>query len=95
MAISSILCLYANAFYAKEIIKISFAEQLRFLLPIFANSLIMAVVIRLAISLIHGDLLQLIIGGAAGLFYYIGVNFILKSQELEEIVCLVRRNQND
>jgi len=91
MVASSLLCLIVNTHYTNKIIHIGFLSQMRFLLPICANSFVAGAIALSARCFIEGNLNQIVIGGCAAILYYAGINILLKTQEAEEIISFARK----
>lgn len=96
LVVSSYACLFINTYYTGDMIQLGFFKQLKFLLPIFVNSLIMGCVV-FAVShwLPGGNLLKLVVGCFAGMAYYIGSNAFLKTEGYVEMLSIVfKKHEN-
>lgn len=90
--VSTWICLFINTYYSGKFMHAGFSVQMKFLLPTFFNSLIMAAVI-LGINQFLGDLylLQLIVGTLAGIIYYFLTSYLFHKDKLEEMRDMFKR----
>lgn len=84
--------LIINTYYTKKIIQIGFFKQMKDLCPILLYALSMGGVVRIITSLFDNNVFQLIIGIFAGAIYYLTIAYISKSDELKEIISLIKKN---
>lgn len=84
--ISSYVSLFINTWYTRRIINFGFIDQLRELLPILANSIIMGTFSMVAQVPFENNVLKLILGVIVGVVYYIiSTRFIQKEEYLYTI----------
>lgn len=91
MIFTSILALVINTYYTGKLIHIGFLKQMRDILPSLLYSLSMGGLIWFSIRFIPGELLQLIAGIGIGVCYYFTISYLTRSQDLRELISLVRR----
>lgn len=90
--IFSLLSTFINAYYTEKLIGIKFSTQMKDILPIFLNSIIMFGFILFFNSLFENMILQIILGGALGTCIYLGVAYFFKFQELKDAKFLLKKN---
>ena len=88
---SSLICLFINTYYTGKLINVSFFMQMRDLLPTFILSIAMFIIILYTIHFISNIFLQLFIGIVIGMITYIGSSYILKFNELKEVLSILKR----
>lgn len=95
LVVASFVCLFINTYYTGDLIQLDFFKQMKFLIPIFVNSLIMGGAVFVASHwLPGGDLLKLIVGGVVGSLYYIGSNALLKTDEYAETRSIIFKKRD-
>lgn len=88
--ISSILSLFVNTYYTGKIIQVGFMKQMKDLMPIFLNSLVMGILcVSVQIPLNH-NLTKLLIAIPTGIIYYLLSSYLLHSSELKELTNIIR-----
>lgn len=90
--IFSLLSTFINAYYTEKLIGIKLITQMKDILPIFLNSIIMFGCILFLNSFFENMILQIILGGASGACIYLGVAYFFKFQELKDIKFLLKKN---
>lgn len=94
--VSSYLCLIINTYYTGKLIRVGYFMQMRDVLPILANSLVLCVLALGAVHLTAGNLiLQLTAGCLTGSAYYIVSNALLRTDEYVELVQMVKRRKDN
>lgn len=88
--ISSLVSLVINTFYSGRMIGAGFFYQMRRLLPLLINALIMGVICRLTASFFADSLWALLCGGFVGIIYYLCSNILLRSSVQKELLDLIR-----
>lgn len=88
---SSLISLVINTHYTGKLIQVGFIRQLKDLLPICGLSLIMWSIIYLIQNYFESLSLKVIIGSLIGLLFYVLMAYILKFQELQELISIIRR----
>ncbi len=91
MVVSSLISLFINTYYTGKLINIGCLKQIRDLLPILFNSLLMGSMVYLFIQLFNNDLVKLIVGAFGGSISYIGGASFFSKQELKECWSLFKR----
>ena len=91
MVVSSLISLFINTYYTGKLINIGCLKQIRDLLPILFNSLLMGSMVYLFIQLFNNDFVKLIVGVFIGAISYIGGASFFSKQELKECWSLFKR----
>lgn len=91
--VNSWLCLFINTYYSGKLLQAGFSVQMKFLLPTFFNSLIMATAILGVNTLLPEEFyaLQLGIGFFVGVIYYFVSNYLFNRNKLMELATLFKR----
>lgn len=92
--VSSVLCLVYNTYYTKKLIDYGFASQMKDLLPILAHSLVMGVIVWMIVLFLPSLWLQLMVGVVAGIVYYLAGAYIMRFDELNELLSLLHIRKN-
>lgn len=95
MVASSLIALFINTFYTSKLIDIGYLKQMRDLLPIFVNSLLMGGFIFISIHFITNDVFKLMVGVIIGVLYYILSSYIFARDEIDEVKRLLVGQKND
>lgn len=90
---SSVVCLGINTYYTKKIIGYGFIKQMRDLLPILIHTLVMGTIVFVVVCCLPSLWLQLIVGTLVGVIYYIVGAYLMKFEELNELLRLLKRNK--
>lgn len=88
---SSVVCLGINTHYTNKIIGYGFTKQMRDLLPILIHTLVMGAIVFAIVHLLPTLWLQLIVGTLAGMVYYLVGAYLMKFDELNELLRLLKR----
>lgn len=88
---SSVLMLAVNTYYTRKLLGYGFFSQLRDLLHILIHALVMGVLVWGVIQIVPGNGLKLLVGISVGAAYYLLGAWLMRFQELEEVVSMVRR----
>lgn len=89
--VSSCLCLIINTYYTGKLIHVGCFRQMRDLLPILANSVVLFGLAVGAVHLTAGNLvLQLVVGCLTGSIYYIVSNALLHTDEYVEFMQIAK-----
>ncbi len=93
LVIFSVLALIINTYYAGRELDYSGFQQMRDILPIFAITAIMCVVVYLVNLVLTnlGDLSKVIGGSLAGVIVYLAISKIFKFQSMGELINLIKR----
>lgn len=87
--ISSLISLFINTYYTERLIGYGFFEQMRNLLHIFVHSVVMGVLVFAVIQTISGYILQLVVGVATGMLYYLTGAQLLRFPEQKELFSML------
>ena len=90
----SVLCRVYNTYYTKKLIDYGFASQMKDLLPILAHSLVMGVIVWMIVLFLPSLWLQLVVGVIAGAAYYLVGAYIMRFDELNELLSLLHIRKN-
>lgn len=90
--LTSVLALFVNTHYSKDLINYKTLDQLKDLLPTYVISLIMFFLINYLLILFdhYNSIIQIIIASVFGLSYYVLVNFLLKNNSFIFITKLIK-----
>ena len=89
--LSSIISLIVNTYYTGKIINLGFFKQMKDLLPSLSLSFLIFFISLGTTYLIPNMTLQILIGGLLGIGIYIAMAFLLKMEELKDIIYLLKR----
>ena len=79
-------------YYSKKVISVKYLEQIRNIMPIFFVSLLTGGIVYLSTQFFEGYLLvQLAVGNLMGLLVYVLTCLILKIQEIDQIVLIIKK----
>lgn len=87
------ICLFINTYYSGKFLQAGFGVQMKFLLPTFFNSLIMAAIVVGITSMLpeKGYILQLGLGFCTGIVYYFISNYLFNRNKILELKALIKR----
>lgn len=98
IVISQILSLfisyYINSIYIDKIIKFSFWNQIRDLLPVIILSSVTGLIVFISVTFLISDLMKVVLGGFCGVVVYIGLSVLFKFREIDELKFLLVKKQN-
>jgi teichuronic acid exporter len=89
--VSSIFSLIVNTYYTGKLIRIGFIKQMKDLIPILINSLVMGTLCLLVQQLFDSNLVKLLVAIFTGGVYYLASNYLMSSTELKELITIIRR----
>lgn len=89
--VTSLIALVINTYYTGKLINVGYFLQIKDLMPIFVNSLIMAIICYTVQIPFDSNWIKLLLALVIGVVYYFGINYILKSSELKELINIVRK----
>lgn len=92
---TSVVCLGLNTYYTKKIIGYGFAEQMRDLAHVLLHALVMYALVWLVVQCLPGLWLQLIVGILVGMAYYLIGAYLMKFDELKELLLLIKRKKKN
>lgn len=90
---SSMIGLIINTYYTGKLIHVGYWKQMKDLLPIFCLSILMWLCIHVCNYLVSNIILQIILGGAVGFFVYVGLAYLFKFKELEDVIYMLNRKK--
>lgn len=90
---SSVIALVINTYYTKKIIGYGFADQMRDFAHVLIHALVMYALVWLVVQCLPGLWLQLIVGILVGMAYYLIGAYLMKFDELNELLLLLKRKK--
>ena len=91
--VSSMISLVINTYYTGKLIHVGFVKQMKDLLPIFSLSLLMWGCCYAVTYFLSNMILQLAFGGLVGFVVYVGIAYLLKFKELDDVVYMLNRKR--
>lgn len=89
--VSSLICLYINTYYTGKLLYLSLYKQAKDWLPILLNCTIMAILCKSIQTLFYDNFTKLVTATIIAIVYYIGTGILFKSEELREIINIIKR----
>jgi O-antigen/teichoic acid export membrane protein len=89
----SVVSLFFNTYYTKKLIGYGFRAQMKDLMHILLHSLVMYALVWLVVQWLPGLWLQLIVGILVGMAYYLLGAYLMKFDELKELLALIKRKK--
>ena len=89
--VSSLLSLIWNTYYTKRLIGYGFFSQIKDLSHILIHSLVMGGIVMLVIYFIDITWVKLLVGILVGGFYYVAGAYIMRFEELKEVLSIIKR----
>ncbi len=86
----SIIALYLNTYYTKQIIGYSFLDQLKDIFPFLFMSVFIGICMKIFIYFVNNIYLSLFVGSFIGLSLYILLSFLLNLDEKKEILLIIK-----
>jgi O-antigen/teichoic acid export membrane protein len=83
--VTSVIAFFINAYLPGKLFSYGPFAQLKDMAPKIIATAIMAILVYLVLSLVHSELLKLIIGGITGVFSYFLVSHLMKIEEVNEV----------
>lgn len=90
---SSVVCLGINTYYTKKIIGYGFLDQVKDLLHILVHSLVMYGIVLAIVHVMPTLWSQLLVGILAGIAYYVVGAYLMKFDEVNELLLLIKRKK--
>ena len=90
----SVVCLGINTYYTKKIIDYGFLDQMKDLLHILVHSLVMYGIVSVIVHIMPTLWSQLLVGTLTGIAYYIVGAYLMKFDEVNELLSLIKRKKN-
>lgn len=91
--LNSVIALFINTHYTGKLINVGLLSQLHDLLPAFFYSFSMWGVMALVQFPLEADWLKLTVAVPVGVIWYVGIAKICRSQELSEVVAIIKRKK--
>lgn len=88
--VGSLISLVWNTYYTKKIIGYGYFNQMRDIMPILLHSLVMCVLVHLVVYFMPTLWLKLVMGIIVGATYYVGGAYLMKFEELDETLTILR-----
>lgn len=88
--LNSVICLFINSYYSKELINLSTLKQLHDLLPTFLISFAMFLAITVMNMYISNVWLQLVMGSLVGGMIYLSLSYLFNREEFTTITSLIQ-----
>lgn len=89
--VSSIFSLIVNTYYTGKLIKVGFVKQMKDLIPVFINSLIMGALCLLVQLPFESNFIKFSAAVFTGGIYYWASNYWAHSTELKELITIIRK----
>ena len=80
-----------NTYYTKKIIGYGYVQQMKDLIPILFHSLTMGAIVYGVVCMLSNLWLKLIVGILAGMVYYILGAYLMKFEEMQELLLILKR----
>ena len=91
--VSSLLCLIYNTYYTQKLIGYGYVAQMKDLFHILVHALVMGVGVWCIVQAFDSLWLQLSVGVVAGMVYYIAGAYLMRFEELQELLGLLHKNK--
>ncbi|MDR0971225.1 MAG: lipopolysaccharide biosynthesis protein [Bacteroidales bacterium] len=91
LILNSIIALIVNTHYTGILINVGFFKQMKDLLPTLLYSLTMFIGVFFLIKLFDSNIVKILLGLSLGAIYYIFISYITKSEELKDIIQLIKK----
>lgn len=88
--VGSLISLVWNTYYTKKIIGYGYFNQMRDIMPVLLHSLVMCVLVHLVVYFMPTLWLKLVMGIIVGAAYYIGGAYLMKFEELDETLTILK-----
>lgn len=88
--VGSLISLVWNTYYTKKIIGYGYFNQMRDIMPVLLHSLVMCVLVHLVVYFMPTLWLKLVMGIIVGAAYYIGGAYLMKFEELDETLKILK-----
>lgn len=88
--VGSLISLVWNTYYTKKIIGYGYFNQMRDIMPVLLHSLVMCVLVHLVVYFMPTLWLKLVVGIIVGAAYYIGGAYLMKFEELDETLTILK-----
>jgi teichuronic acid exporter len=91
MVVSSLIALVINTYYTGNLINVGYLRQMRDLVPIFANSIVMGGLCFFSIMYFENNMLKIIVGLTIGVLYYLVSSFLFRFKELDYVLSMLKK----
>ena len=88
-----VVCLGINTYYTKKIIGYGFLDQMKDLFRIIIHSLVMYGIVLAIVHVMPTLWSQLLVGTLAGMAYYIIGAYLMKFDEVNELILLLKHRK--
>jgi len=88
--VSSLVGIVWNGYYTKRVIGCGYLTQIRDIMPVLLHSLVMCVLVHLVVYFMSTLWLKLVMGIIVGATYYIGGAYLMKFEELDETLTILK-----
>ena len=89
----TMFALVCNTYYTGKLINVGYFKQIKDILPFLCLGLMMFGLVTLSMKCTNILILQIFIGLIVGASFYIGVSYMLKFEELNELKYLLNRKR--
>lgn len=88
--VSSLISLVWNTYYTKKIIGYGYTKQMKDLMHILLHTLVMGAITYWVVCMLPNLWLKLIVGILAGMAYYIAGAYLMKFEEMKELLLILK-----
>lgn len=89
-ALYSVIVYFINCYYTNKIVGYGLVRQVKILLPIITNSLIMGIMAYISMRFFSLPSVKLLVGIGVGMFSYLAITYIRKDESLYEVAGIIR-----
>ena len=89
-ALYSVIVYFINCYYTNKIVGYGLVRQVKILMPMIVNSLLMGAIVFLCMSFVSSPAIKLLVGIPVGMVSYYLMAFIRKDDSLSEIMNIVK-----
>lgn len=89
-ALYSVVVYFINCYYTNKIVGYGLVRQVKILMPMIVNSLLMGAIVFLCMSFVSSPAIKLLVGIPVGMVSYYLMAFIRKDDSLSEIMNIVK-----
>lgn len=89
-ALYSVIVYFINCYYTNKIVGYGLVRQVKILMPMIVNSLLMGAIVFLCMSFVSSPAIKLLVGIPVGMVCYYLMAFIRKDDSLSEIMNIVK-----
>lgn len=86
----SVIVYSMNCYYTNKILDYGFIKQVKVLIPIILNSILMGTVVFFVTYFLHSNILKLVVGIPIGMLTYLTVGFLFNDDSLHEIYSILK-----